>query len=360
VQPALRTPPPVTPPPITLGPLRAAQHAAERRHQRRALLLFGSLGVLAAVALLAVLVPLFFPARSAPHAEVRTVTAAPGTVLRYFLGSGAITAMPGVVLKFPAPGLVTRIAKADSAVAIGDVVAAVEAAKPLLNQLTHLRERLAFYQQIAETMHQVGNTAEEEKSTANVEVRKAKIAKTLRALSQVAVVASSAGQVEEAFAREGDQVEAGGLALRMRSTGHRAIFELPRAQAAEARRLGFCQVGVDGYVLDCRQAPDEDDETHVSVDIATLPAALLGRPARLARARFDDAVALPASAVQSAGRRHQVLVVSAFGRLEARPVTLAEQNAAEAVVIQGLDSGENVVLEPSSDLRPGTQVTARP
>jgi hypothetical protein len=40
-------------------------------------------------------------------------------------------------------------------------------------------------------------------------------------------------------------------------------------------------------------------------------------------------------------------------------VTVAEQNVAEAIVIQGLDSGENVVLEPSTDLRPGMQVTIR-
>jgi multidrug efflux pump subunit AcrA (membrane-fusion protein) len=316
--------------------------------------------VITAVALLAVLVPLFFPAHTAPRAEVSTVVATPGTVLHYYAGSGAIAAMPGPVLRFPAAGVVLRIAKNDSAVAVGDVVAAVEAARPLLNQLTHLRERLAFYQQIAETMHQVGNTAEEEKNTANVEVRKAKIAKTLRALADVAVVASTAGEVEEAFAREGDKVEAGGLALRMRAAGHRAVFDLPRAQAVEARHLGFCQVGVEGFVLDCRQAPDDEDETHVGVDIAALPAALLGRPARLARARFDNAVALPTSAVQNAGRRNQVLVVSPFGRLEARPVTVAEQNAAEAVVIQGLESGERVVLEPTSDLHPGMQVTVRP
>jgi len=359
VQASLHTPPPVTPPPVTLGPQRAAQQAAERKHQRRSLLLFGSLGVLAAVALLAVLVPLFFPAHSTPRAEVRTAAAAPGTVLRYFAGNGAITMMPGVVLKFPASGVVVRIAKANSLVAVGDVVAAVEAARPLLTQLTHLRERLAFYRQIADAMHQVGNTAEEEKNTANVEVRKAKIAKTLRALAQVAVVASSAGQVEEAFAREGDHVEAGGLALRMRSAGYRAIFELPRAQAAQARRLAFCQVGVEGYVLDCRQASDDDDETHVSVHLTSLPTALLGRPAHLARARFDNAVVLPASAVQRVGRRFQVLVVSPFGRLEARLVTVAEQSVAEVVVIQGLDSGENVVIEPASDLRPGMQVAIR-
>jgi hypothetical protein len=360
--PPVRPVPPVylTPPPTTTGPLRAAREAAERKHQRRSLLLFGSLGVLAAAAVLTILVPFFFPSRGAPRTEVRTVAAAPGTILRYFAGHGVVTAMPGVVLKFPAAGAVIRMAKPGSVVAVGDVVAAVEAARPLLAQLAHQRERLAFYRQIVEAMHQVGNTGEEERNATNVEVRRAKIAKTLRALAQVAVVASVAGEVEEAYAREGETIEAGALALRLRSAGHRATFELPRAEAAEARRLGFCQIGVDGYVLDCRQAQEQSDETHISVDVASLPPALLGRPARLARARFDGAVALPLSTVQNVGRRHQVLVVSPFGRVEARPVTVAEQNVAEAIVVQGLDSGDSVILEPTAELRPGMQVTIRP
>jgi hypothetical protein len=359
--PPVRPVPPayLTPPPSTLGPLRTAQDAAERRHQRRALLLFGSLGVLAAVALIAVAGPFLFPGRRAPHVEVRTVTATPGTVLRYYGGGGLVSTMPGAVLKFPAGGTVTRIAKTGSVVAMGDVLAAVEAARPLLGQLARQRERLAFYQQIAETMHQVGNTVEEEKNAANVELRQAKIAKTLRALAQVAVVAGTAGEVEETYIREGETVEAGGLALKMRSPGHRATFELSRSEAAEARRLGFCQASVDGYVLTCKQAQDPGDETHLSVDIQALPLQLVGRPARLARARYVGAVALPASAVQSAGRRHHVLVVSSFGRLEARPVTVAEQNSAEAIVVQGLDSGEPVVIEPTPDLRPGMPAKVR-
>jgi multidrug efflux pump subunit AcrA (membrane-fusion protein) len=350
----------VTPPPATLEPLPVVQQAALRRRQRRSLLLFGSLGVLAATAVLAIVLPFFFPTRDAPRTEARVLAAAPGTLLRYFTGAGAVSALPGAMMKFPAPGKVTRIAKAGSTVVVGDVVAAVEAARSLQNQLAHQRERLAFYQQISEAMHQVGNTAEEERQAAKVEVRKARIAKTLRTLAQVAVVASTAGEVEETFTREGETVEAGSLALRLRSAGHRATFELPRAQAAEARRLGFCQVGVDGYVFDCAQAEERGDETHVSVEIASLPPTLLGRPARLARARFDGAVALPASAVLNVGPRHQVLVVSPRGRVEARRVTVAEQSPTESIVIQGLDAGENVILDPAPDLRPAAQVSIRP
>jgi multidrug efflux pump subunit AcrA (membrane-fusion protein) len=362
VTPPARPVPPsyVTPSPSTLGPLLVAQQAALRRRQRRSLLLFGSLGVIAAAAVLALVLPFFFPPHGPPRADVRTLAAVPGTVYRYFAGTGAVSPLPGPVMKFPTAGKVTRIVTPGTALAVGDIAAAVEAAKHLQNQLARQRERLAFSQQIAEAMHQVGNSAEEERQAAKVEERKARIAKILRALAQVAVVASVAGEVEETFTREGETVEAGSLALRLRSAGHRATFELPGAQAAEARRLAFCQVGLDGYVLDCTPAHDRADDARLSVEIPSLPAALLGRPARLVRARFDGAVALPAAAIVNAGRHHQVFVVSPNGRVEVRPVTVAEQSSTEAIVVQGLDAGENVILEPAANLRPGLQVNLGP
>ena len=345
------SPPYVTPSPATLGPLPVAV----RRRQRRSLLLFGSLGVLTAAAVLAIVLPFFFPPHGPPRTSVRTLTAVPGPIVRYFASTGTVAPLPGPVLKFPFAGKVLKVAKPGTAVVAGDVLAAVEAARALLGQLAQQRERLAFYQQMAEGMRQAGNTVEAERQMAKVEERKARIAKTMRALAQVAVVASSAGTVEESFARDGDAVEAGSLALRLSSAGHRATFDLPGAQAAEARRLGFCQVGVDGHLLDCTPSPDRDGR--VSVELAVLPAALVGRPARLARARWGGAVALPTSALQRAGRRPQVLVVSASGRVEVRPVTVAEQSASEAIVIQGLDAGDKVIVAPSANLRPGAAVT---
>ena len=349
----------VTPRPATLGPLVAVQQAAVRRQQRRSLLLFGSLGVIAAVAVLAVLVPFLLSVRESPQVEVRTLVVAPGTIFRYFPGAGIVTALPGEVLKFPAGGRVTRIVKPGGMVTVGDVLAAVDPSRPLLAQLAQHRERLAFYQQLVDAMHQVGNKDEEERHAANVEARKAKIAKTLRALSRVAVVARAAGEVDEVFAREGDTVEAGSLALRMRSGGHRAVFEMPRSQASEARRLGLCQVGVESLVLDCTQIQERGDDTHVTVDISGLPQVLMGRPARLARARYDAAVALPRAAILGTGRRPHVLLVSPLGRIETRPVTLVEQNVAEAIVIQGLDPGDNVVIDPTSELRPGMHASVK-
>jgi multidrug efflux pump subunit AcrA (membrane-fusion protein) len=363
VPPVVAPPPWTTPRPLMMTPgpssLRGDQ-TEERRRIRRSFTVFGTLGVLAAAALLAVVLPFLLSSRRPPLVEVRTVTAAPGTVYRYFDGAGTIAAMPGVALRFPTGGRVTRVVAKGSTVAAGDVVAAVEAARPLLDRLASQRERLAYYRQMAEAMHQVGNSTEEERQLAKLESRNARIAQTLSDLARVAVVADSAGEVEEAFAREGQTVEANSPALRLRSPGFRATFELSRVQAAAARRLSFCQVEVEGYLLDCSLVQPGGDNGRVTVALPSVPAALVGRSAHLARARYHSAVVVPLSALQTGASRTGVFVVSAGVKLEARPVVVADRSATEAVVVQGLDPGDKVVVEQSPALRPGMRVESRP
>jgi len=363
--PLLSAPPPwttprplMTPGPRTLGPL--AEQPSARRRLRRSLVLFGSLGVLAAAAVLALALPFLFSSPEAARPRVRAVTAAPATVFRYFDGSSVIQAVPGLMLKFPVAGKVIRLASAGSAVAAGDVLAATEVARPLQDKLVRQRERLAYSQQMVEAMHQVGNTKEEEKQSAKVDLRKEGIAKILHALGDVAVVANAPGVVEETFSHEGDTAAAGSPALRLHSVGFRAIFEFPRQQTAQARRLGFCQVESDGDIFDCLQVQEGSDDARTTIEIPAVPASLQGKAAHLARARYEAAFVVPLGAIVHSGNRDEVLLVSPQLRALSRPVTVAERDASEAVVVQGLDAGDSVIVEVAPGLRAGMQVAVFP
>jgi hypothetical protein len=349
--PAAMAPPPwATPRPVPTGPrATVVDSPSTRRRIRRSFATYAALGVLAAAALLAVTLLLVPSSREAPLADVRTVTAAPTKVLRYFDGAAMVEVIPPVTLEFPTSGKVSHMAHAGSKVAVGEVVAAVEIARRLQTQLTRQRERLAFYQQMAEAMHQVGNTKEEERQVSKVQVRSASIAKTLRELADVAVIATRAGVVDEVFAHEGDTVQAKAPALRLRSLGVRVAFDLPRELVARARRLGFCQVDVEGYVLDCVQT--ETDAQRVEVELANVPQQLIGKPARLARARFEGATVVPLSAVARSGNRSELRLLSPRGRVELRPVTVADEADGEAVVVQGLDAGDTIIVAPTSGQR---------
>jgi hypothetical protein len=359
ISPPWSTPTPLmTPVPVTFGPL--LEQSSSRRRLRRSLVLFGSLGILAAAAVLALALPFLFSPQERQPPRVRAPAVAPRTIFRYFDSVGVVRAVPGATLKFPAPGKVIHMASVGSSIAAGEVAAAVEIARPLQEQLTRQRERLAFYRQMAEAMHQVGNAKEEERQVAKVEFRNARIAKTLQALADVAVVAGAPGEVEETFASEGETVEAGHPAVRLRSAGFGATFAMPRHQVALVRRLGFCQVEVEGYMFDCAQLRDSADETHASVEVASIPTSLLGKAARLARARFEGAFAVPLAALVRTRTRDEVFVISPQSRAELRPVTVAERDTTELIVVQGLDVGDHVVVEVIPGLRAGAQVAMVP
>jgi hypothetical protein len=247
-----------------------------------------------------------------------------------------------------------------SAVAVGDVLAAIELARPLEGQLTRERERLAFAEQMAEGLRQAGNVQEAERQVTKVEMRSAKVTQTLRALADVAVVATAPGTVEETLAHEGDAVASQSPALRLRPTGYEVRFELSREEAAQAHRLAFCQVEVDGYLFECAHEDDPTDTARFKVGIASVPAQVVGKPARLARARFEGAWVLPASALLQGGRREGVFVVAPKARLELRSVAVAERDATQVIVLQGLDAGDLVVTEATSDLRAGDRVRVEP
>jgi hypothetical protein len=362
--PSASPPPWATPRPLVAPsgsrPAAMADASLARRRPRLSFAVFAALGVLAAGAVLAAALPFLPTGHETSRANVRTVVAVPGSILRYFDGVGAVEVMPTMTLEFPAAGKVTHIVAAGGTVALDDVVAAVEVARRLQTQLVHQRERLAFYQQMAEAMHQIGNAKEEDRQVASVQVRNAGIAKTLRALADVAVLANRAGQIEEVLAHEGESVRAHSPAVRVRPLGVRAEFDFSREQTAKARRLGFCQIEVEGYVFDCAYAQEENEAARFRVELSSVPTSLIGKPARLARARFNGATVVPTSAILRTKNRDEVLVFSPHARVEVRSVLLADEEGGEVVVLQGLDAGDKVVVEPTSGLKAGAVVGLAP
>jgi multidrug efflux pump subunit AcrA (membrane-fusion protein) len=116
---------------------------------------------------------------------------------------------------------------------------------------------------------------------------------------------------------------------------------------------------VDGNPLECALAADGGDETHVIIDLAPgSPAIAPGKPLRLARARYDGVLALPAAALAAGsnkGTDHRVFVAK-DGRAESFVVVVADQDEKEVLVTQGLDPGSTVILEPPASLRAGARV----
>ena len=81
---------------------------------------------------------------------------------------------------------------------------------------------------------------------------------------------------------------------------------------------------------------------------------------RLAQAQAADAVTLPQQAVTRSPQGDSVLVVGADGQVAPRPVKLGSQQNGQWVVLEGLQAGDQVMVDGFQKLRGGAPVKAVP
>jgi hypothetical protein len=347
----------VTPPPIpTPSPLVTPLSLRPAQVRGGPWIFYALLGTLTAVVVGVLAVPLALRPHPPAAVRVRVLIAKPMAVLRWFDVSTPVDALPRQVLSFPAGGKVIRLASPETVLRAGDVVAATDAARWVLADLAKQQDRLAYYQQLAKGAQDTGNDKRIAAIRAQVEFRAGLAEQTQQALSHVAVVAQAPGQVEATLATLGQTVQAGAPAVRMQSAGWRASFELPRPLAARARKQGICGAEIDGRPVACSLAVESGDETHVVIELPPEAATAAGQMVRLLRARFADAFLLPASALSRTGEGDRVLLAAPRGRAEVRSVAVADRTAADAVITQGLDAGDAVIVETSQPVGAGERV----
>lgn len=89
------------------------------------------------------------------------------------------------------------------------------------------------------------------------------------------------------------------------------------------------------------------------------------RPNQYVRVRLlgtirPDAILLPQRAVQQGSKGQFVWVVEKDNKVEQRPVTVGEWHGDDWFIFEGLQAGEQVVVDGGLTLRPGTSVVTKP
>jgi len=293
---------------------------------------------------------------------VRTLVPTAGLIYRWFEATGTVKGGGGEqIVKFTTAGKVTKVLGAGASFQPGDVIAEVEGGAPQFKQaIEHNKQRLGYYEQRLAQMTQENNRPEIRQAELKIAEKKRLIAEAEANLSRQGVVATTSGQVAEALVTPGTVVKPGSPAVRTKGNELRAEFELSRDDANAVRHLGFCRIEVGGKPFDCSLTAEGCDETHVLLDLPADPEITPGKPVRLAKARYDAAFVLPASALApTKGSDRRVYVVK-DGRAESYAVILADQTPTEIVVTQGLEPGSAVIAEVPPALKPRAPVKATP
>lgn len=218
--------------------------------------------------------------------------------------------------------------------------------------------------------------AQREQARADVAQARAALARRRLDLKFATVDAPISGRIDQAQRTEGALVSPGGPAPLARIQQLDQVYVDVRQPAANLDTMrgkpprvtilggDGAPLGVGGHVLFSGVTVDEgtgDVLVRVLVDNQDrklLPGMFVR--ARMVRARYDGALAIPLQAVVRSGDQAKVWVLGAGNRVHAVPVDLGELVGDRYRVRSGLKAGDKVVVEGLDRMAPDAEVTPRP
>jgi len=336
--------------------------------------------------------------------RVRIIAPRPAAVYRWFDVAGSAVVGGTAALGFSAGGSVADVLPPGSHYGAGEIIAKLEGAASREADVNRARSRVAYHQQIRDSMRAANNIPEMRKAEIKIVEKQAQLDEAEAALDRLVIRASESGEVAEVIARRGSMVEANAPAVRVRTGTLRGEFTLAPKDADAAAHLGFCRVEIVGVASasvataaakgasaaaeagttaaapegapgapapteaasrfsDCRLVPPPGQPgqpvvtDRFEVDLPASAGVLLGQPLRLARVRYDGVFPVPRSAVVRVGGSDRLFVVGPGDTAQARAITIADSDVDEVVVSQGIDVGDRVIVDPPGDLRDGSPLT---
>ena len=206
---------------------------------------------------------------------------------------------------------------------------------------------------------------------ARVGVAQANLALAEAKLRQAEIHAPADGTISARSARVGAVLSAGGgeLFRMIRDDKIELVAELPEADLALVKPGQPITLHVDGAADPTATAqgtvrlvePTVDQKTrigHVRIDVArnssTLPGMFVSGLVTLGQ---TAALVVPEKAVIYQNGEPRVLVISAEGNTESRPVTLGPRSANSIALLSGVTAGERVAMRGATYLKSGDHVT---
>jgi hypothetical protein len=318
--------------------------------------------------------------------RVRVLSPKPAAVYRWFAGRGTVTDREGRTLAFDSAGTLAELLPPGTAFVAGDIVGRLRGAQPVEALLSRHRARLAFYQQMRDSMRAASNQPELRQAEIKLADKQRLIDEANAELAKLVVRATEPGEVVETLGKVGMPVKARAPLVRVKGRMLHGAFDLEAGEIASLGKLGFCRVEVVGLgphasnaepppagtaadvgspdaqpvprFIDCTFSPSRPDgqpRSKISVALPDNLGLVPGQPLRLARQRYDAVFPVPATAVSGTGDRRSVWIANAAGTAERREVTVADV-ADDVLVSDGLRVGDEIIVDAPADLRAGAAI----
>jgi multidrug efflux pump subunit AcrA (membrane-fusion protein) len=317
-------------------------------------------------------------------ARVRVFSPKPAAVYRWFSGRGTVTDHESRTLGFESAGMLAELLPPGTAFAAGDIIGRLRAAQPIEALLSRQRARVAFYEQMRDSMRKANNQPELRQAEIKLADKQRLIDEANASLAKVIVRATEPGEVVETLAKVAMPIRANASVVRVKGRMLHGEFALDRDEIARAAKLGFCRVEVIGLgphasneepapagtaadvgspdaqpaprFVDCTIEKSSGASDKLRVTLPDNLGLVPGQPLRLARERFDAVFPVPVGAIGGADGHRSLWVTTAAGTAERRDITVAD-TADDALVSDGLRIGDEVIIDAPADLRAGAPIS---
>ncbi|MDZ4197954.1 MAG: efflux RND transporter periplasmic adaptor subunit [Kiritimatiellia bacterium] len=282
-----------------------------------------------------------------PKADIRLAVEHPGVIDSVPVDKGQLVRAGDVLLHLNQD--LTRIAAEEARIQSAEADRDLERWRPLLDSgAVSLRDF-----QAVETRAQLARAAVERAETF---------------LSKRVLRSPSDGWIEDRYFEPGDFAREGDPAFRLLDVSSlKLAFDIPESELQHLqfdRPIRFRLDAFDGESFAghlgflSQQAARENNSFAAELDVDNADRRL--RPGLIARVELElaplpEAVAIPIHAVVPQRGKHVVFVVS-NGRAERRQVRILEFSKTEAILAEGLQAGENLIVEGHRNLMDGQPV----
>jgi multidrug efflux pump subunit AcrA (membrane-fusion protein) len=336
--------------------------------------------------------------------RLRVIAPRPTAVYRWFATAGTVVDLESRTMAFDSGGKVVEMLPAGTKFVAGDTLGKLQGANGLEGDLATNKSKLAYFEQLRDSMKASGK-GKEKANLRDVEdkiaARKKMLSDVEASLAKLVLRATEPGAIVETPVKVGTVVAAKAPALRWRGHNLHGDFTMDQEDFAKAAKLDFCRVEVLGFAtpgagtpapaspsaasptpastsatdagasgsgesrfVDCTLPPPASPPANgvpslLRKFIVTLPTdagLVTGQQLHLSRKRFDGVFPVALTAIANATETGgEVWIAAPNGTAEKRSVTVAESRD-EALVSQGLNVGDEVIVEPPRDLQPGALV----
>ncbi len=314
--------------------------------------------ILLVVAVVAFVVYYFVALRqpSAPPAVgVSIRIAKPEDVARSFATAAVVKAAEPQSLKIESDGTVTKVVEENADVPADTVLVELDAQTKFAKELTDLHERLTFYQKKIDSPKTKAKPDQLRDAQQKVAEKQQRLEQVEAIIKKSQLMAPRAGQVSKVMVKVGQAVTAGTEVVSLTDKALAAEIKIPAIEAQGMKVGQDAQLAGSGGPLTARVASlrTEGDYALVQYSLPENAAAKPGDELKLQRAPLSQVVRLP-NAVLVEGNK---VFVMRDGKAATLAVTVADRDG-DAVLVQGVPSGEQVITSRLNELHEGSAVSA--